>query len=120
LGNLDSERDRQGRGQAREGVYVDLGIKVDRFERLELGLTGFIWRLCLSIKHRKLANTGDRAAPLRPRAATYEPRTLKTAQRSARHACGQGLLLGFTNVAEADALESCRQLERVIGTVLGK
>jgi GntR family transcriptional regulator / MocR family aminotransferase len=34
------------------------------------------------------------------------------------HARGQGLLLGFANIAEADALAKCRQLERVIGRVL--
>jgi DNA-binding transcriptional MocR family regulator len=36
------------------------------------------------------------------------------------HARGQGLLLGFTNIGEADALDRCRQLERVIGRVLDK
>jgi GntR family transcriptional regulator / MocR family aminotransferase len=34
------------------------------------------------------------------------------------HARGQGLLLGFANVQEANALHSCRQLERVIDRVL--
>jgi GntR family transcriptional regulator/MocR family aminotransferase len=34
------------------------------------------------------------------------------------HARSQGLLLGFANVPEADALDRCRQLERVIGRVL--
>jgi len=28
---------------------------------------------------------------------------------------GQGLLLGFTNISEADALENCQRLERLIG-----
>jgi GntR family transcriptional regulator/MocR family aminotransferase len=35
--------------------------------------------------------------------------------RAIRPRCGDGLLLGFTNVAEADALRLCRRLERVIG-----
>jgi hypothetical protein len=34
------------------------------------------------------------------------------------HARGQGLLLGFANIAEPDALDRCRQLERVIRRVL--
>jgi GntR family transcriptional regulator/MocR family aminotransferase len=39
-------------------------------------------------------------------------------RRAATNAHGQGLLLGFTNVAEADALDSCRQLRRLIGKSL--
>jgi GntR family transcriptional regulator/MocR family aminotransferase len=39
--------------------------------------------------------------------------------RAIAHAGGQGLLLGFTNLAQADALETCRRLERVIGKELG-
>ena len=39
--------------------------------------------------------------------------------RGLTHACGQGLLLGFTNIAEADAMNICRQLERAIGGQLG-
>ena len=35
--------------------------------------------------------------------------------RAMHHRCGEGLLLGFTNVAEADALGLCRRLERAIG-----
>jgi GntR family transcriptional regulator / MocR family aminotransferase len=35
--------------------------------------------------------------------------------RAIRHRCGDGLLLGFTNVAEADAPGLCRRLERAIG-----
>jgi GntR family transcriptional regulator / MocR family aminotransferase len=38
--------------------------------------------------------------------------------RAFTHACGQGLLLGFATIPEADALGRCRQLERVIGRVL--
>ena len=40
--------------------------------------------------------------------------------RAIAHACGEGLLLGFTNVAEADAMDLCRRLERAIGTQLGR
>jgi GntR family transcriptional regulator/MocR family aminotransferase len=40
--------------------------------------------------------------------------------RALTHPCGQGLLLGFANIAEADALDRCHQLERVIGKVLDK
>ena len=40
--------------------------------------------------------------------------------RAIAHACGEGLLLGFTNVAEADAMDICRRLERAIGTQLGR
>lgn len=32
-----------------------------------------------------------------------------------KHACGPGLLLGFTNVAEQDAMSLCRRLELAIG-----
>jgi GntR family transcriptional regulator / MocR family aminotransferase len=39
--------------------------------------------------------------------------------RAMTHPCGQGLLLGFANVAEPDALPMCRQLERAIGKKLG-
>jgi GntR family transcriptional regulator/MocR family aminotransferase len=35
--------------------------------------------------------------------------------RAIRHRCGQGLLLGFTNIDEADALRLCRRLDRAIG-----
>ena len=38
--------------------------------------------------------------------------------RSTTNACGQGLLLGFTNIAEADALNTCRRLDRLIGKSL--
>ena len=40
--------------------------------------------------------------------------------RAIAHACGEGLLLGFTNVAEADAMDLCRRLESAIGTQLGR
>jgi len=36
-------------------------------------------------------------------------------RRTMTHAYGQGLLLGFTNIAEADALDTCRRLRQVIG-----
>ena len=36
-------------------------------------------------------------------------------RRATTHACPQGLLLGFTNVAEGDALDLCERLERAIG-----
>jgi GntR family transcriptional regulator/MocR family aminotransferase len=39
--------------------------------------------------------------------------------RAIKHACGPALLLGFTNIAESDALETCRRLARVIGKQLG-
>lgn len=35
--------------------------------------------------------------------------------RAIRHGCGDGLLLGFTNIAEEDATDMCRRLERAIG-----
>jgi GntR family transcriptional regulator/MocR family aminotransferase len=38
--------------------------------------------------------------------------------RAIRHLCGDGLLLGFTNIREAEALEYCRQLEGAIGPEL--
>jgi GntR family transcriptional regulator/MocR family aminotransferase len=38
--------------------------------------------------------------------------------RATTPACGQGLLLGFTNIAEADALDACRRLHRAIGKSL--
>jgi GntR family transcriptional regulator/MocR family aminotransferase len=40
--------------------------------------------------------------------------------RILRHPRGQALLLGFASIAEADALDRCHQLERVIGKVLDK
>lgn len=39
-------------------------------------------------------------------------------RRATTQACGQGLLLGFTNIAEADALAACRRLHRLIGKSL--
>jgi len=36
-------------------------------------------------------------------------------RRAMTHACGQGLLLGFTNVAESDARGLCERLHRAIG-----
>jgi GntR family transcriptional regulator / MocR family aminotransferase len=39
-------------------------------------------------------------------------------RRATMPACGQGLLLGFTNIAEADALDVCRRLHRLIGKSL--
>jgi GntR family transcriptional regulator/MocR family aminotransferase len=38
--------------------------------------------------------------------------------RAMKHTCGQGLLLGFTNIAETDALAACRRLHRMIGKPL--
>ena len=38
--------------------------------------------------------------------------------RGTARACGQGLLLGFTNIAETDALAVCRRLHRLIGKSL--
>jgi GntR family transcriptional regulator/MocR family aminotransferase len=38
--------------------------------------------------------------------------------RAIRYKCGNGLLLGFTNIAENEAVNLCRRLERVIGTDL--
>jgi GntR family transcriptional regulator/MocR family aminotransferase len=35
--------------------------------------------------------------------------------RAVAHPCGRALLLGFTNVAEPDATDLCRRLERAIG-----
>jgi GntR family transcriptional regulator/MocR family aminotransferase len=39
-------------------------------------------------------------------------------RRAMKHACGQGLLLGFTNITELDALDTCRSLHRAIGKLL--
>jgi GntR family transcriptional regulator/MocR family aminotransferase len=39
-------------------------------------------------------------------------------RRATTHGCGQGLLLGFTNIAESDVLDACRRLHRTIGTLL--
>jgi GntR family transcriptional regulator/MocR family aminotransferase len=39
-------------------------------------------------------------------------------RRGTAQACGQGLLLGFTNIAETDALALCRRLHQIIGTSL--
>jgi len=36
-------------------------------------------------------------------------------RRATTQACGQGLLLGFTNIAEADTLAVCHHLHRLIG-----
>ena len=41
-------------------------------------------------------------------------------RRATTHACGQGLLLGFTNITEADALAVCRRLHRMIGKAVGQ
>src|SRR5215468_6912294 len=40
-------------------------------------------------------------------------------RRATTPACGRGLLLGFTNIAEADALATCHRLRRLIGKSLG-
>jgi DNA-binding transcriptional MocR family regulator len=40
-------------------------------------------------------------------------------RRATTPACGQGLLLGFANIAEADALATCHRLQRLIGKSLG-
>jgi GntR family transcriptional regulator/MocR family aminotransferase len=39
-------------------------------------------------------------------------------RRATTHACGRGLLLGFTSITEADALDSCRRLHHLIGKSL--
>src|SRR5262245_52943888 len=39
-------------------------------------------------------------------------------RRATIHGFGQGLLLGFTNIAEAEALDTCCRLHRVIGKLL--
>jgi GntR family transcriptional regulator/MocR family aminotransferase len=39
-------------------------------------------------------------------------------RRATSDACGQGLLLGFTNIAETDAFATCRRLHDVIGKVV--
>jgi GntR family transcriptional regulator/MocR family aminotransferase len=41
-------------------------------------------------------------------------------RRATTHGCGQGLLLGFSNIAEENALAICRQLHGVIGKSLEK
>ncbi|HKE38781.1 MAG TPA: PLP-dependent aminotransferase family protein [Casimicrobiaceae bacterium] len=40
-------------------------------------------------------------------------------RRAITHECRPGLLLGFTNVAEGDALDLCDRLDRAIGSQLG-
>jgi hypothetical protein len=40
-------------------------------------------------------------------------------RRAVAHPCGRGLLLGFTNVNETDAMDLCRKLEQAIGARLG-
>jgi GntR family transcriptional regulator / MocR family aminotransferase len=35
-------------------------------------------------------------------------------RRATTHRCGQGLLLGFTNLAESDALDTCERLHQLI------
>ena len=39
--------------------------------------------------------------------------------RAVVHPCGRGLLLGFTNVKETDAMDLCRKLEQAVGARLG-
>jgi GntR family transcriptional regulator/MocR family aminotransferase len=56
---------------------------------------------------------GDAGVAQKARAAGLAVEALSS--RVIRHRCGDGLLLGFTNVAEADALSLCRRLERAIG-----
>jgi GntR family transcriptional regulator / MocR family aminotransferase len=56
---------------------------------------------------------GDAALSQKARAAGLAVEALSS--RATRHRCGDGLLLGFTNVAEADALGLRRRLERAIG-----
>ena len=41
-------------------------------------------------------------------------------RRATTHACGQGLLLGFTNIAEAEALPTCCRLHQMIRKVVGR
>jgi GntR family transcriptional regulator / MocR family aminotransferase len=55
----------------------------------------------------------DVASAKRAQAAGLAVEALSS--RAIAHPCGQGLLLGFTNVAEADAKAMCRRLERAIG-----
>jgi GntR family transcriptional regulator/MocR family aminotransferase len=56
---------------------------------------------------------GDAGLALKARAAGLAVDALS--RHAIRHRCGEGLLLGFTNVAEADALSLCRRLEHAIG-----
>jgi GntR family transcriptional regulator / MocR family aminotransferase len=56
---------------------------------------------------------GDAVLAQKARAAGLAVEALSS--RVIRHRCGEGLLLGFTNVAEADAPGLCRRLERAIG-----
>jgi GntR family transcriptional regulator/MocR family aminotransferase len=39
--------------------------------------------------------------------------------RAVVHPCGRGLLLGFTNVKETDAMDLCAKLEQAVGARLG-
>jgi GntR family transcriptional regulator / MocR family aminotransferase len=58
----------------------------------------------------------DVASAKRAQAAGLAVEALSS--RAIAHPCRQGLLLGFTNVAEADAKAMCRRLERAIGSDL--
>jgi GntR family transcriptional regulator/MocR family aminotransferase len=56
---------------------------------------------------------GDAGLAQKARAAGLAVEALSS--RAIQHRCGEGLLLGFTNIAEADAPGMCRRLERAIG-----
>jgi len=62
----------------------------------------------------RLGGGADDAGPVQnARAAGLAVESLSS--RTIRHPCGEGLLLGFTNIAEADAPDICHRLERAIG-----
>lgn len=63
-----------------------------------------------------LVRTGDRAddATLAKRAQAAGFGAEALSERALRHRCGQGLLIGFTNAAEADAPGIARRLKRAL------
>jgi GntR family transcriptional regulator/MocR family aminotransferase len=91
---------RQALAEALSAVFGD-AVKVD----LKPGGMHLIARFADGVR--------DVAAAKRAQAAGLAVEALSS--RAIAHPCGQGLLLGFTNVAEADAKAMCRRLERAIG-----
>jgi GntR family transcriptional regulator / MocR family aminotransferase len=91
---------RQALAEALSAVFGDR-VKVD----LKPGGMHLIARFANGVRDVALAK--------RAQAAGLAVEALSS--RAIAHPCGQGLLLGFTNIAEADAKAMCRRLERAIG-----
>jgi len=98
-------RRRQALAEALSAVFGD-GVELD----LKPGGMHLIARIDNTASDVKLARLAQIAGlaveALSPRAIT--------------HACRQGFLLGFTNVAEGDARDLCERLERAISSQLGR